>query len=130
MARLTGMIANEVNAARIVMARKWAAAWGHIVLLKGPHTVIGSPDGRVAVLPFAVSTLATAGSGDVLAGTIGAMLAQGLAPYEAAICGGYVHGHAGTRIARSNLHAGTVAGDLVAQLPQALRDLTMDRTSV
>jgi len=130
MARLTGTTTNEVNATRITTARYWAAAWGHVVLLKGPHTAIGAPDGRVAVLPFAVSTLATAGSGDVLAGTIGAMLAQGLAPFDAAICGGYLHGHAGVRIARSDIRAGVVAGDLVAQLPEALRDLMMDPSTV
>ena len=56
------------------------------MLLKGAHTVIAAPDGRTAVLPFALPTLATAGSGDVLAGAIVALLAQGLPPFEAAVC--------------------------------------------
>ena len=84
MARLTGMTVRDVNARRIENARRWAAEWGHIVLLKGPHTVIAAPDGRTAVLPFALPVLATAGSGDVLAGAIVAMLAQGLPAFEAA----------------------------------------------
>ncbi len=127
MGRLTGLTASEVNARRIENARRYAAEWGHIVLLKGPHTVIASPDGRTAVLPFATAVLATAGSGDVLAGAIVAMLAQGLPAFEAAIVGAYLHGHTGMLIERSTGPAGTVAGDLPGRFPEALGQLLAGR---
>ena len=123
MARLTGMAVSEVNARRIENARRWAAQWGHIVLLKGPHTVIAAPDGRTAVLPFALPVLATAGSGDVLAGAIVAMLAQGLPAFEATLLGAYLHGQAGLLISRTATLAGVVARDILASFPEALRQL-------
>jgi ADP-dependent NAD(P)H-hydrate dehydratase / NAD(P)H-hydrate epimerase len=123
MARLTGMSASEVNARRIENACRWAAQWGHIVLLKGPHTVIAAPDGRTAVLPFALPTLATAGSGDVLAGAIVALLAQGLPAFEAAFVGAYLHGQAGLLISRTTPGGGAVARDILASFPEALRQL-------
>lgn len=127
MARLLGSTPAAVNAARIATARDCAARWGHIVVLKGPHTVIAAPDGRTAVLPFAFATLATAGSGDVLAGAIVAMLAQGLPPYEAAICGAYLHGQAGLQLARTMRLAGHTAHDIVLQLPDAFYHLYTQR---
>lgn len=123
MARLIGITAAEVNSRRIETARRWAAKWGHIVVLKGPHTVVAAPDGRTHVLPFAVPTLATAGSGDVLAGAIVAMLGQGLAALEAAVVGAYLHAYAGVVLAREISMSGIVAGDLVRQLPYALQTL-------
>jgi hydroxyethylthiazole kinase-like uncharacterized protein yjeF len=123
MARLTGMTVRDVNARRIENAQRWAAEWGHIVLLKGPHTVIAAPNGRTAVLPFALPVLATAGSGDVLAGAIVAMLAQGLPAFEAAIVGAYLHGQAGLLISRTVMLAGVVARDILASFPEALRQL-------
>lgn len=128
MARLTGLTVGEVNAQRIAHARRWAAQWGHIVLLKGAHTVIAAPDGRAGVLPFATPTLATAGSGDVLAGAVAAMLAQGLPAFEAAATGAYLHGHAGLLIERSDggPHA-AIARDILMHLPEALRHLYTGR---
>jgi hydroxyethylthiazole kinase-like uncharacterized protein yjeF len=123
MARLTRESAAQINAQRIQSARRWSVEWGQVVVLKGAHTVIAAPDGRLAVLPFAVPTLATAGSGDVLAGAIAAMLVQGLPPFEAAICGAYVHGHAGLLIARSIGIAGATARDILEHVPKALRQL-------
>ena len=75
------------------------------------------------VMPFANPAMATAGSGDVLAGTIAAMLAQGLPAFEAAVCGAYAHGHAGMLILRTGVAAGAVAGDLIANMPKALAQL-------
>jgi NAD(P)H-hydrate epimerase len=123
MGRLTGLTAKEINEQRIATARAWASKWGHIVLLKGAHTVVAAPDGRAVVLPFATPALATAGSGDVLAGAIVGMLAQGLAPFEAATCAGYVHGLAGLAAQREVGPAGVIAGDILARLPKALRDV-------
>ena len=81
-------------------------------------------DGRVMVIPFAESTLATAGSGDVLSGAIVGLLAQGLDPYDAAIAGAYLHALGGELAARSLGEAGVVAGDVLENLPRALNLLT------
>ncbi len=123
MARLMGSTTQEVQADRLGCAAQMAAKWGHVVVLKGAYTVVAAPDGRVTVLPFANPALATAGSGDVLAGAIVGMRAQGLAAFEAALVGGYLHGLAG-ELARESLgDAGVVAGDLAAMLPLAIRRL-------
>jgi NAD(P)H-hydrate epimerase len=123
MSRLTGLSIAEINANRIVTARQYAAEWAHIVLLKGAHTVIAHPDGRAAVLPFADPALAKAGSGDVLAGIIVAKLAQGLAPYEAAVVGGYIHGLAGMLAGEKMGAASTTADDYIYAIGESLRSV-------
>ena len=124
MARLTGKSSAEVQAARLEMAGRTAVKWNQIVLLKGAHTVIAAPDGQTMVLPFANPALAKGGSGDVLAGAIVALRAQGLGAFEAAVAGGYLHGLAG-ELAREQLGAtAVVAGDLVGFLPMAIREVT------
>jgi NAD(P)H-hydrate epimerase len=123
MARLMGCETDEVQADRLGCAAEMAARWGHVVVLKGAHTVVTAPDGRVTVLPFANPAMATAGSGDVLAGAIVGMRAQGLGPFEAALVGAYLHGLAG-ELARESLgDAGAVAGDMAGMLPLAIRRL-------
>jgi len=98
--------------ARVAAARDAAAAWHQVVVLKGARTVIAAPDGEVAVAPFENPALATGGTGDVLTGTVGALLAQGLAPYAAARLGVYLHGAAGD-IGRERFgDAGLLASDL------------------
>ncbi len=123
MGRLLGTSAKEVQSSRIDVARRAAANWQQIVVLKGADTVIAHPDGRVMVNPTATPALATAGTGDVLAGAIGGFLAQGLGPFEAAMVGVYVHGMAGTMLQEQVGLAGSVAGDLLDLLPDALEDL-------
>ncbi len=123
MARLTHLTAKEINRQRLANALRWAAEWGHIVLLKGAYTVIADPAGRAAVLPFVNPVLATAGSGDVLSGAILAMLAQGLPAFEAAVCGAYLHGQAALLILRSGTPAGAAAQDLIVRFPEALGQL-------
>ena len=123
MSRLTGLSIAEINANRIATARRFAEEWGHIVLLKGAHTVISHPDGRAAVLPFAEPALAKAGSGDVLAGVILAMLSQGLASFEAAVAGAYVHALCGTLMGQTVGAASVTARDLVDGLGTALVNL-------
>ncbi|MDH7486007.1 MAG: NAD(P)H-hydrate dehydratase [Anaerolineae bacterium] len=124
MARLCGCQTKEVNADRWGMAQAKAAEWGQVVLLKGAYTVVAAPDGRTVVLPFANPGLASGGTGDVLAGAIVGLLAQGLAPFDAAVVGGYLHGLAG-EMARQELgSAGMVAGDLLPRLPLAIRAIT------
>jgi hydroxyethylthiazole kinase-like uncharacterized protein yjeF len=125
MARLMGGTTAEVQEDRLGIAKEMAVQWGHVILLKGAHTVVAAPDGRVVILPFATPALATAGSGDVLAGAIVGLLAQGLAPFDAALVGAYVHGLAGQWASREIGPAGSVAGDLLPRLPRALRVLEM-----
>jgi len=124
MARLMRCTIGDVQADRVAIAQAQAAAWGQVVVLKGAHTVVAAPDGRVAIQPFANPGLATAGTGDVLAGTIVALRAQGLASFEAATAGAYLHGLAG-ELARVEVGvAGMVAGDVLARLPQAWQHIT------
>ena len=87
-------IAGEVGTDRIGAARRAAAALGVTVLLKGNATVVADPDGRALVHPSTTSWAATAGSGDVLTGIVGALLAAGLEPWWAAGCGAFLHARA------------------------------------
>jgi NAD(P)H-hydrate epimerase len=119
--RLCGLSVQEVLPQRWALARQKAAEWQAIVLAKGPYTVIAHPDGRLAVLPIATPALATAGTGDVLSGTIAGLLAQGLDPFAAACAGAWLHGQAGLRCAAALGTAGVVASDLLPTLPQILR---------
>jgi NAD(P)H-hydrate epimerase len=123
MARLMGgeVTAKEIQDDREGVARRMAAKWKAVVVLKGAFTAIAAPDSRVVVLPFANPGLATAGSGDVLAGAIVGLRAQGMGAFEAAVSGSYLHGLAG-ELARKELgDMGMVAGDLAPRLPLAIR---------
>jgi NAD(P)H-hydrate epimerase len=122
-ARLAKMNIAAVQADRIGNAQKFAQLWGHVVLLKGAFTIIASPDGRGVVLPFSNPAMATAGSGDVLTGCIVGLMAQGLSAYDAAICGGYLHGNAGERWSNAHGDAGLLAGDLLSLLPSVIHAL-------
>ena len=108
---------NEDDAARVRAASAAAAEWGHVVVLKGANTVIAAPDGATAMAPFENPAMATGGTGDVLAGTIGGLLAQGLAPFDAARLGVYLHGNAGELVRDRLGDAGLLAGDLPEALP-------------
>jgi NAD(P)H-hydrate epimerase len=121
MARLMDSTIQAVQSRRLELAGEMAVQWGQVVLLKGAHTVVAGPDGRMMVLPFANPALAKAGSGDVLAGTIVGLRAQGLGPFEAAVAGGYLHGLAGELARESVGLTSVVAGDLIGFLPMAIR---------
>lgn len=122
MARLvkTGAIPGD----HIAIATEKAAEWNQVVVLKGAHTVVAAPDGRIAVQPFANAGLAKAGTGDVLAGCIAGLLAQGLTPFDAAVCGAYLHGLAGEKTTQKLGSAGMVAGDLLPELPYVIAQIT------
>ncbi|MEA3344842.1 MAG: NAD(P)H-hydrate dehydratase [Chloroflexota bacterium] len=121
LSRLTDLSIDEINERRIETARECAREWNQVVVLKGAFTVVASPDGRTIVQPFANPGLASAGTGDVLAGSIVGLRAQGLEPFEAAVAGAYLHGLAG-QLAREELgETGMVAGDLIPRLPLAIR---------
>ncbi len=131
LARLLGTDPASVEARRLEHARRAAGQLGVTVLLKGSTTVIASPDsGPVLVNPTGTPWLATAGSGDVLSGLTGALLAQGLMPAQAGLAGAYLHGLAG-RLAAAGSPDGANgpgqapigASDLVRALPAAFRSL-------
>ncbi len=110
----------SVNADRIGTATRFAQGRGVIVVLKGARTVVAHPDGRVAICPNGNPGMATAGTGDVLTGMIVGLLAQGLAPWDAARAGTYLHGLAGDLAATVLGTAGMNAGDLIERIPHAL----------
>jgi ADP-dependent NAD(P)H-hydrate dehydratase / NAD(P)H-hydrate epimerase len=120
--RLLGLDSQEIERARLRHVRLAAQQSGAVVLLKGDDTLVAAPDGRVAVNPGASPALATAGTGDVLSGTIAALLAQGLDPFVAAACGAHLHAAAGREAARRQGSAeGVIATDVIAALPAARR---------
>jgi hydroxyethylthiazole kinase-like uncharacterized protein yjeF len=123
MSRLLGTTVADVEANRLALALRAAQQWGVVVALKGAYTVIASPDGCACINPFATPALATAGTGDVLAGAVAGLLAQGLAPFEAAVAGAYVHGLAGQMAGEEIGLAGVVAGDLLSRLPRGIAAL-------
>lgn len=126
MSRLSGQTRAEIEADRPAFALAMAKKWHQVVVLKGAFTVVAGPDGRMVVLPFANPALATAGSGDVLAGAITGLLAQGLCPFEAAVAGSYLHGLAGQSARAEIGEAGVLAGDLPDYLPGAIRDIKQE----
>lgn len=123
LARLLQTSASEIEVDRLAAAGESARRFGCTVLLKGAPTVVAGPDGRVALVGSGGPELATAGSGDVLAGAIAALLAAGLGPFDAATTGAWVHGRAGERLVTEFGTAGVVAGDLVDELARAGREL-------
>ena len=122
MARLMGEEADRdaIQADRWNVARRMAAGWNQVLVLKGAFTVVAAPDGRVTVSPFANPGLASGGTGDVLAGTIVGLLAQGLAPFDAAVAGVYLHGLAAELVRSEMGDAGMIASDLLLALPEAI----------
>jgi len=123
MARLLRKSTADVQAARDELASKAAADWGVVVVLKGARTVVAAPDGRLSVDPHEVPALASGGTGDVLSGTIGGLLAQGQDAYTAAVTGVYVHGEAGRRVAARLGDSGLLASDLLLEIPQVMQTL-------
>jgi len=117
MARLTGKTIEAIGADRMGAARKAAKEWGAVVVLKGARTVVAHPDGRSSEDPHEVPALATGGTGDVLSGIIGALIAQGSDPYAAAVSGVYIHAAAGRRISQRLGESGLLAGDLLLEIP-------------
>jgi hydroxyethylthiazole kinase-like uncharacterized protein yjeF len=123
-ARLLGSDAKTVQRDRLAAARELAQRFASIVVLKGAGTVIAAPDGRLAVNPTGNAALATGGSGDVLGGIIGALLAQGLPRYEAALAGVYLHGLAADALtARGDGPAGCTAGELAPMVRKLINRL-------
>jgi NAD(P)H-hydrate epimerase len=128
--RLLGATPAEIEADRIAAARALAARTRAVVVLKGARTVVcdGTSDGELcAINPTGGPALATGGSGDVLAGAIGALLAQGLSAGDAARAGTYVHGAAGDALAGVHGDRGVVSSDLPEAIAAAIRSLASQR---
>ena len=123
MARLANCSTSEVQADRIGMARRMAAEWRQTVVLKGANTVVAQADGATLVSPFASALLATAGTGDVLAGTIAGLIAQGVEPFAAAGLGVYLHGAAGERLVSQYGVSGLLASELAREIALVTAEL-------
>src|SRR5438309_1192704 len=121
MGRLVGRPTSEVQAERGHWAAAAAQEWGAVVVLKGSHTLVAAPDGRLSEDPHEVPALSTGGAGDVLAGVIAGLIAQGLDPFEAAVTGVYVHAEAGHRIASRLGDSGLLASDLLLEVPLVMQ---------
>jgi NAD(P)H-hydrate epimerase len=121
MSILSGLSTDEIQTARVDVAEKYAKQWSVVLVLKGAFTVVAAPDGRSATLPLATPALARAGTGDVLAGLITGLRAQGLPAFDAACAGVWLHGQAGLRAAAlAGGTAGVVAGDLITEIPDLI----------
>ena len=123
MARLLKTTVADVQARRLEVTREAAIRFGCTVVLKGAHSIIADASGETALSPFSNPLLATAGSGDVLAGMIGGYLAQGMAPFEAACLGVYLHGATGEALRLEMGEAGLLAGELADRLPRVVKDV-------
>ena len=123
--RLSGVSARELAGDRLTHARALAERTGAVTLLKGSRTLVATPDGVVRINPTGGPVLATAGSGDVLTGIIGGLLARGVEPVDAASAGAYVHGLAGIAAGRST-GEGTLASDVARHVPEAVNRVWED----
>ena len=129
MAVLTGLSREEIQADRIGVAERYAQAWGHVVALKGACTVIAAPDGQTAIIPVATAALARAGTGDVLAGLIVGLRAQGVEAFPAALAGAWLHAQAGLRAADTlGNTASVLAGDVLAAVIEVISDLGINNS--
>ena len=123
MARLSGLSVAEIQSDRIGIARKFAREWHKTIVLKGAFTVITTPEEHTMVSPEANPGLASAGTGDVLAGAIAGLAAQGLSLFDAATLGVYLHGKAGDMVKDIIGDTGMIATDLLPALPVVIKQL-------
>ncbi len=124
MSALTGLSKEEIQSNREEIAVKYAKEWGHVVVLKGAFTVVASPDGYCTIIPVATPALARAGTGDVLAGLIIGLRAQGLDAYDAAVAGAFIHAQAGLLAAETlGTIVSVLASDVLDSIPDVLADL-------
>lgn len=143
--RMLGIERAEIEARGLHWAREAARHYGAVVLLKGRHTLVATPDGRTRVTTSGTPWLATAGAGDVLAGLIGALAAAGLKPFDAASVGSWLHGSAATLVAHGAAAPGlatwaatwagedgsgpVTAGEVARAIPAVIRQLATTQRS-
>ncbi len=124
MAVLTNLSKDEIQNDRETIAGKYAKEWGHVLVLKGAFTVVASPDGQMTIIPVASPALAHAGTGDVLAGLIVGLRAQGLDAYDAAVAGAYIHAQAGLLAAEDlGTTASVMASDILNSVVDVMSEL-------
>jgi hydroxyethylthiazole kinase-like uncharacterized protein yjeF len=123
LSRLTGESIPDLQNERLTAARRCAELWGQTVVLKGAHTIVASPGGRAYVAPFATASLATAGTGDVLAGVTAGLMAQGLSAGNAAALGVYLHGAAAESFREELGESGLLAHELARAVARAAASL-------
>jgi len=128
MSRLTGVSIADIQADRVKTTVKYASEWQKTIVLKGAFTVIASPDGQSRVCPIANPGLASAGTGDVLAGTITGLVAQGLSLFDSASLGVYLHGKAGELVRNNIGDTGMIASDLLPALPAVIKQLKENKS--
>lgn len=127
MARLTGLSIGEVQQDRLNIASACAQKWKATVVLKGAKTVVASAEGLLYLNASGNSGMGTAGSGDVLAGMLGGLLAQGMGPLQASVCAVFLHGVAGDEGVKRLGKMALTAGDLLDYLPRVLREMEMSK---
>ena len=123
MARLLGISVEEVQQDRLRLAVDYAQRTNSVVVLKGPNTVVAAPDGRARLSEFSSAVLATAGTGDVLAGFIASLIGQGMDPFDAASAAVYLHSETGRALEGAMGSATAVASDLIRALPEVRKAL-------
>jgi len=123
MSRLTGLSVAEIQSRRLSVARDSAMSWQKTIVLKGACTIIASPDGQASVNPAINPGLASGGTGDVLAGAIAGLVAQGLSLRDAAVAGVFLHSQAGEMAGNEMGNAGMLASDLLPLLPATIKSI-------
>ncbi len=124
MSVLTGIATEKIQRDRMKIASDYSAQWGHVVVLKGAFTIIAAPDGRTTTIPIATPALARAGTGDVLAGVITGLRAQGLNTYDSARLGAFIHAQAGLVAAEIlGSTAAVLAGDVLDAVADVVAEL-------
>lgn len=114
---------DELGPDLVAVATDAAARWGQVLVLKGATTVIAAPDGRSVVHTAGNPALATAGTGDVLAGVLAGLLAQGMTLFDAAVLGVYLHAQAGDLVRETLGDTGALASDLLPNLPKVIKQI-------
>ncbi len=126
MAILTGLAVKEIQADRLGTAERYAREWGHVVVLKGALSIIAAPDGRTALIPVATPALARAGTGDVLAGIVAGLRAQGVEAFAAAYAGAWIHAQAGLKAAETlGNTASVLAGDVLTAVVDVMNQVVI-----
>jgi NAD(P)H-hydrate epimerase len=121
MAILTGLTKDEIQSNRLGVAERFAQKWGHVLVLKGAITIVASPDGETDIIPVASPALARAGTGDVLAGIIAGLRAQGVDAFNASAAGAWIHAQTGLEAAKNyGSSASVLAGDLLDWIPHII----------
>ena len=123
MARLLSTVTSKIQTDRVTAVKTAAKKYGCTAVLKGARTLAATPEGKLWINPTGNAGMATGGTGDVLSGMIGAFVARGMQPWEAAITGVYLHGLAGDFVAKEKGEICLTAGDIIDYLPKAVKTL-------